>query len=627
MPGDAATREPDLLRFTTAGSVDDGKSTLIGRLLHDAGAIYEDQLDALRAKAGAGSALDLSLVTDGLRQEREQGITIDVAYRYFATPKRRFIIADTPGHLQYTRNMATGASTADLAIILIDARLGIQTQSKRHAFIVSLLGVPRVVVAVNKMDLVGYDEAVFGRIRDEYAAFAARLHFADLTFIPMSALAGDNVVTRSERMPWYAGSALLPHLESVYIAGDANLVDFRFPVQRVVRPDQHFRGYAGQVVSGIARPGDEVVVLPSGQRTRIARIVDFGGDLGHAFPPQSVTLCLADDVDVSRGDLIAHPNNVPRVERAVDAMTVWMADAPLVPGRVYLLKHTTRTVKATCTEILYRVNPDTLRREPASELGRNEIGRVRMTLFQPLFVDEYRRNRATGSFIVIDPESNATAGAGMLIERKSAASADAATGERVSRNVSVQRGRVTDADRAQLLGQRPQTIWLTGLSGSGKSTLAHALEQRLVAQGRACFVLDGDNLRHGLNRDLGFSPEDRRENVRRVAEAAKLMNDAGLIVITALISPYREDRAMARRIVGDDRFFETYLAADVASCERRDPKGLYAKARRGEIAEFTGVNAPYEVPADPALVLDTAAESLERCVDDLLGALRARIAS
>jgi bifunctional enzyme CysN/CysC len=627
MAHDAAAREPDLLRFTTAGSVDDGKSTLIGRLLHDAGAIYEDQLDALRARAGAGSALDLSLVTDGLRAEREQGITIDVAYRYFSTPRRRFIIADTPGHVQYTRNMATGASTADLAIVLIDARLGILTQSKRHAFIVSLLGVPRVVVAVNKMDLVGYDQSVFDRIRDEYSAFAARLHFADLTFIPMSALAGDNVVEKSAHMPWFAGVPLLAHLESVYVAGDANMIDFRFPVQRVVRPDQHFRGYAGQLVSGIARPGDEVVVLPSGQRTRIARIVDFAGDRDYAFPPQSVTLCLADDVDVSRGDLIAHPNNVPRVERAVEAMMVWMADAPLVPGRVYIVKHTTRTVKATCTELLYRVNPDTLRRESVPQLELNEIGRVRMTLFQPLFVDEYRKNRGTGSFIVVDPETNATAGAGMIIERKAAPEAvDADADERVSRNVTVQRGRVADGDRAALLRQAPLTVWLTGLSGSGKSTIAHALEQRLVAEGHACFVLDGDNLRHGLNRDLGFSPEDRRENVRRVAETARLMNAAGLIVITALISPYREDRAMARRVLGDARYFEAYLAADVAACEMRDPKGLYAKARRGEIAEFTGVNAPYETPVDPAIVLDTAADSLERCVEALLAALRPRIA-
>ncbi|HTP99276.1 MAG TPA: adenylyl-sulfate kinase [Casimicrobiaceae bacterium] len=618
--------EPDLLRFTTAGSVDDGKSTLIGRLLHDAGAIQLDQLDALRKARGDGGAFDLSLVTDGLRAEREQGITIDVAYRYFATPKRRFIIADTPGHIQYTRNMATGASTADLAVILIDARLGIQTQSKRHAFIVSLLGVPRVVVTVNKMDLVGYDRSVFERIREEYSAFAARLRFTDLAFIPVSALEGDNVVSHSGRMPWFDGQPLLPHLESVYVAGDANLVDFRFPVQRVVRADDDFRGYAGQVVSGVARAGDEVVVLPSGQRTRIARIAQRGPDLPAAFPPQSVTLCLADDVDVSRGDLIAHPNNVPSVERTIEAMAVWMSDEPLRAGRVYFVKHTTRVVKATCSEIVYRVNPDTLRRETADTLALNEIGRVRFTLFQPLFVDEYRKNRGTGAFILIDPASNATAGAGMIIERKATRGEyDVAADGQVSRNVSRQVGKVAAEDRARVLGQLPLTVWLTGLSGSGKSTIAHALERRLMDAGRACYVLDGDNLRHGLNRDLGFSPEARRENVRRVAEMARLMNDAGLIVITALISPYREDRAMARRIVGDARFLETYLSADIAACERRDPRGLYAKARRGEIADFTGVSAPYEVPSDPGIVLDTDGDTAKACVDALFAAIERKV--
>ncbi len=524
--------------------------------------------------------------------------------------------------------MATGASTADLAIILIDARLGIQTQSKRHGFIVSLLGVPRVVVAVNKMDLVGYDQSVFDRIRDEYGGFAARLNFADLAFIPMSALAGDNVVVRSDRMPWYTGSALLPHLESVYIAGDANLIDFRFPVQRVVRPDQDFRGYAGQIVSGVARPGDEVVVLPSGRRTRIARIVTLGPDADYAFPPQSVTICLADNVDVSRGDMLTHPNNIPRVERAVEAMLVWMADAPLVAGRVYLVKHTTRTVKATCAEVVYRVNPDNLHREDAADLHLNEIGRVRLTLFSPLFVDEYRRNRSTGSFILIDPDTNVTAAAGMIIERKSSPEiADADADAHVSRNVFRQRSRVEAEERALLLGQQPLTIWLTGLSGSGKSTLAHALERRLIDAGRACFVLDGDNLRHGLNRDLGFTPEGRRENVRRVAEAARLMNEAGLIVITALISPYREDRENARRVVGDARFFEVYLAAGVDACELRDPKGLYAKARRGEISDFTGVNAPYEVPDDPAVVLDTVGRDTLACVDTLFAAVTLRVAN
>jgi bifunctional enzyme CysN/CysC len=624
----APTREPDLLRFTTAGSVDDGKSTLIGRLLHDAGAIYEDQLASLRGKAPvAAAAPDLALVTDGLRAEREQGITIDVAYRYFATPKRRFIIADTPGHVQYTRNMATGASTADLAVILIDARLGIQTQSKRHAFIVSLLGVPRVVVAINKMDLVGYDAGVFERIREEYGTWAARLGFANLVFIPISALAGDNVVTTSGRMPWYDGPSLLTYLEHVYIAGDANLIDFRFPVQRVVRPNASFRGYAGQVVSGVARPGDEVVVLPSGTRTRITRIVTRGPDLDYAFPPQSVTLCLADDVDVSRGDMIAHPRNIPVVERAAQAMVVWMADEPLTEGRTYVVKHTTRTVKATCAKVVYRVNPDTLHREQATGLGVNEIGRVRLTLFQPLFADEYRKNRATGSFILIEPATNATAGAGMIIDRRAAPGpADVARGEQVSTNVFLQASRVEPAERARILGQAPVTVWLTGLSGSGKSTIAHALERRLIDAGRACFVLDGDNLRHGLTRDLDFTPEARRENVRRVAEAAKLMNDAGLVVVTALISPYEEDRAMARKIIGPERFFETYLSADLDACEQRDPKGLYAKARRGEIPDFTGISAPYEVPAAPAIELATGTESVDQSVEALFAAVLRRVA-
>ena len=628
-PAADGRREPDLLRFTTAGSVDDGKSTLIGRLLHDAGAIYEDQLESLRAKARAShGALDLSLVTDGLRAEREQGITIDVAYRYFATPKRRFIIADTPGHVQYTRNMATGASTADLAVILIDAKLGIQTQSKRHAFIVSLLGVPRVVVAINKMDLVGYDEDTYARICDEYGAFAARLGFADLAFIPISALQGDNVVNGSDRMPWYEGLPLLTHLESVYIAGDANLIDFRFPVQRVVRPDAAFRGYAGQVASGIARAGDEVVVLPSGVRSRITRIVTLGPDRDYAFPPESVTLCLADDVDVSRGDMIAHPNNVPRIERAIEAMVVWMADAPLDEGRVYWIKHTTRVVKAACGEIVYRVNPDTLRREKVATLALNEIGRVRITLFQPLLVDEYGKNRATGSFILIDPETNATAGAGMIIERKASLDARSVAlraDQRVDSNVFRQLSKVDAAERARLLRQAPLTVWLTGLPGSGKSTVALSLERRLIDAGHACFVLDGDNLRHGLNRDLGFTSEARRENVRRTAEAARLMNDAGLIVVAALISPYEEDRAMAQRIIGPERFFETYVAADVEACERRDPKGLYAKARRGEIPDFTGISAPYEVPAAPDVVLQTGIESVDQSVDTLMAAVLRRV--
>ena len=609
----------DLLRLVTAGSVDDGKSTLIGRLLHDAGGLYQDHLEALRKKAGRpGDPLDFSLVTDGLKAEREQGITIDVAYRYFETPKRRFIIADTPGHEQYTRNMVTGASTADLAVILIDARLGVLTQSKRHGFIASLLGVPRVVVAVNKMDLVGYGEATFARIRDEYAAFVQRLGFSEVVFIPMSATLGDNVVEKSARMPWHRGSALLAHLEDVYVGADSNLVDFRFPVQRVVRPDAHFRGYSGTIASGVVRAGDEVVVLPSGRRTRVERIVSFGGDKAYANAPQAITLTLADEVDASRGDMLVHPRNVPRALRSVEAMVVWMSESALAPARTLLVKHTTRTVRASCAAIAYRVDPDTLRQEPAARLGLNDIGRVGFTLFQPLFVDEYRNNRATGAFIVIDPQSHDTLGAGMIIARRSAEPRGREAPE--SENIRAEIGQVSASERAARLGRRPVTVWLTGLSGSGKSTLAKALERRFFDAGRSAFVLDGDNLRFGLNRDLGFSPEDRRENIRRAAEVARLMNDAGLTVITAFISPYREDRAGARAIVGNDRFIEVHLSADLAECERRDPKGLYRKARAGELPDFTGVSAPYEAPLAPELTLDTAVIGIEECVDRLVKA-------
>jgi bifunctional enzyme CysN/CysC len=611
--------DPDLLRFTTAGSVDDGKSTLIGRLLHDADALYEDHIEALKKAAGGrGDEIDFSFITDGLKAEREQGITIDVAYRYFATSKRRFIIADTPGHEQYTRNMATGASTADLAVILIDARLGVLTQSKRHGFISSLLGVPRLVVAVNKMDLVGYDRDVFERIKDEYADFTTRLGFGDLTFIPVSALRGDNVVHKSRRMPWFDGIPLLTHLENVYVGGDRNLIDFRFPVQRVVRPDQSFRGYSGQIAAGVVRPGDEIIVLPSGQRSQVTRIVTYDGDLAYAFAPLCVTLCIADDMDISRGDMIVHPKNLPHVERSVEAMVVWMSDQPLAVEKTYLVKHGSAVVKGSCAEIQYRVDPNTLRRDEGTQLGLNDIGRARFSFFKPLFVDEYQRSRQTGSFIVIDPLTNVTVGAAMVIARAGAdqVSRQGAQGT-VSRDISWQRGKVTADDRARLLRQRAATIWLTGLSGSGKSGIAMELEQRLIEAGHACFVLDGDNIRHGLNRDLGFSPNDRQENIRRIAEVAKLFNDAGLFVITAFISPYREDRGAAREIIGTERFVEVYLSASLDVCERRDPKGLYAKARAGQIAEFTGVSAPYEPPLVPDLTIDTGASSLDESVATL----------
>ncbi|MBL8526257.1 MAG: sulfate adenylyltransferase subunit CysN [Burkholderiales bacterium] len=621
------TGEPDLLRFATAGSVDDGKSTLIGRLLHDANALYEDHIDALKKKAGRESGgFDFSLITDGLKAEREQGITIDVAYRYFSTPKRRFIIADTPGHEQYTRNMATGASTADVAVVLIDARLGVLTQSKRHGFIASLLGVPHLVVAVNKMDMVDYEQEVFERIREDYLEFTARLGLADVTFVPISALMGDNVVSRSENMTWFQGVPLLNYLEHVSIAGDRNLIDFRFPVQRVVRPNQNFRGYSGQIASGVVRPGDEVVATASGQRSRVTRIVTYNGDLDYAFAPLSVTLCLADEIDVSRGDMLAHPNNVPRVERAVDAMLIWLADTPLEVGRSYLVKHTTNVVKASCAQLLYRVDPNTLHREDATQLRMNDIGRARLTLFRPLHLDQYERNRATGSFVLIDPLTNLTVGAGMVSERLRAAEVHAeAPPQPVSSEITWHRGRVEPAERAQLLRQRPATIWLTGLSASGKSTIAFELERRLIASGHACFVLDGDNIRHGLSRDLGFTPQDRTENIRRIAQVAHLLNEAGLIVITAFISPYAEDRELARQVIGSDRFLETYLSADLSTCEQRDPKGLYAKARNGRISDFTGVTAPYEPPQHPALALDTASQSADECVRTILDALSDRL--
>ena len=610
----------DVLRLVTAGSVDDGKSTLIGRLLHDAGGLYQDHVEALRRKAGrAGSPLDFSLVTDGLKAEREQGITIDVAYRYFETPKRRFIIADAPGHEQYTRNMATAASTADVAVILVDATLGVLTQSRRHGFIASLLGVPRVVVAVNKMDLVGFDESVFTRIREAFTTFAERLGFAELTFIPTSAVDGDNVVAKSKRTAWYPGSALLGHLEDLYVGADANLIDLRFPVQRAVLDGAGFRGCSGTVASGVMRAGDDVVVLPSGRRSRIERIVTFTGDVPYARVPQSVTVTLADDVDAGRGDMIAHPRNIPAAVRSVEAMMVWMDAEPLRPGREYVVKHTTRTVRANCSSIAYRVDPDTLHHADASVLALNDIGRATFTLFQPLFVDEYRNNRATGSFIVIDPASNATIGAGMIVVRRSAH--DRASETPASRHITHEASAVSAADRAALFGQAAVSVWLTGLSGSGKSTLSRALERRLIDLGRPCYVLDGDNLRHGLNRDLGFSPEDRRENIRRAAETARLMNDAGLIVITAFISPYREDREMARRIIGAERFIEVHVAADLATCERRDPRGLYRRARSGELPEFTGVSAPYEAPEEPDIALDTASESVDACEARLLDAV------
>ena len=614
-------QQADLLRFTTAGSVDDGKSTLIGRLLHDAKGIYEDQLASVQqaSRKSGQQDIDFALVTDGLKSEREQRITIDVAYRHFSTPRRRFIIADTPGHEQYTRNMVTGASTANLAIILIDAQHGVLTQSKRHGFIASLLGIPHIVVAVNKMDLVGYSQQVYEQIRAEYSEYSARFRARDLTFIPISALQGDNVVTRSARMPWYAGSPLLTHLETVHIASDNNLIDLRFPVQYVLRPDAGFRGYAGTVASGVMRVGDEVAVLPAGTITRVSRILGPDGDIAHACPLQAVTVCLEDEVDVSRGDMLAHPANLPWVANELEALVIWMHEDPLRQDHPYLIKQACRTVRGQCTELKFRIDPNTLHRQPASTLGLNEIGRLRLQMFNPLLCDEYERNRQTGNFIIIDPVSNFTVAAGIVIDRIH--HYEAPQVKKAASHITRHQGTVGEADRAALLRQRPVTLWLTGLSGSGKSTLAYALEARLIATGHACVVLDGDNIRHGLNRDLGFSPADRQENIRRVAEVAKLFNEAGLIVITAFISPYTRDRQQAREIIGQQQFAELFIDAPLETCEARDPKGLYAKARAGQLPAFTGISAPYEPPLQPELHLDSAGKSIDALQDEVWGYL------
>jgi bifunctional enzyme CysN/CysC len=615
-------QESDVLRFTTAGSVDDGKSTLIGRLLSDCKCIYEDQLAALTAdsKRLNREEVDLALLTDGLKAEREQGITIDVAYRYFSTPRRRFIIADTPGHEQYTRNMATGASTADLAVILIDARLGVLTQSRRHGFIASLLGIPHVVVCVNKMDLAGYSEEVFQEIRKSYSAFTARLNLPDVHYLPISALRGDNVVQRSARMPWYDGPTLLAHLEGVETGSRANLIDFRFPVQLVNRPNLNFRGYCGTVASGVVRVGDEVAALPSGTRTRVKSIETFDGPLEAAFAGQAVTLCLADERDISRGDMLCRPNNLPHVTQSTDAMVVWMSESPLRQGVPYLIKHTTQTVRGTFPQVHYRVDPDTLSRVGSGALGLNDIGRVTLETYRPLCWDAYAKNRATGAFIVIDPLTHATVGAGMITDRI----VQKAEGVPVSRNIMAEAGLVTEEERQALLRQRPATLWMTGLSGSGKSSVAKALEKRLVGAGHAVAALDGDNVRHGLNRDLGFSAEDRAENLRRVAEVCALMNGAGLLVVTSFISPMAEDRTRARRIIGEERFLEVFVDAPVETCERRDPKGLYKKARAGEIPSFTGISAPFEAPEKPDVRLDTTACTPEAAADCLFEELRGR---
>jgi bifunctional enzyme CysN/CysC len=619
----APVAQVDLLRFTTAGSVDDGKSTLIGRLLYDSKAIFEDQLEAVeRASRNRGDAyVDLALLTDGLRAEREQGITIDVAYRYFATPRRKFIIADTPGHIQYTRNMVTGASTAELAIILIDARKGVLTQSKRHGFLATLLQIPHLVVAVNKMDLVDYDQAIYERIAQEYREFAARLNTHDMIFIPISALHGDNIVEKSEHMPWYDGATLLHHLETVNVGTSRNIVDFRFPVQYVVRPNQDFRGYAGQVASGRIAPGDAVVALPSGLTSRIRVITTYDGEQDEAVVGDSVVITLDDEIDISRGDMIVRVRNLPHRANRIDATLCWMNETAMNPSGAYLLQHTTRTVKALVNEINYRIDVDTMHREPADTLRLNEIGRVQLTTTEPLFFDAYRINRMTGSFILIDPFTNTTVAAGMIRDRSRELSDVVATEQaqrQASPNVVWGEGGVTQEMRERLNGHRAAVLWMTGLSGSGKSTVARQLEKRLYSLGVRTLYLDGDNLRHGLNGDLAFGPADRKENIRRTAEVARIGYEHGAVVLCTLISPYAADREFARSLLPHGRFLEIYVKCDLEVCKRRDPKGMYARAIKGEIVNFTGVDAPYEAPAAPELVIETDLHSADELVEQII---------
>lgn len=606
----------ELLRFLTCGNVDDGKSTLIGRLLHDSKMIYEDHLEAITKdskKIGTtGDDIDLALLVDGLQAEREQGITIDVAYRYFSTAKRKFIIADTPGHEQYTRNMATGASTCDLAIILIDARYGVQTQTKRHSFIASLLGIKHIVVAVNKMDLKDFDQGVFEQIKADYLAFAEKigLHPTTLEFVPMSALKGDNVVNKSERSPWYTGQSLMEILETVEVAGDRNFDDLRFPVQYVNRPNLNFRGFAGTLASGIVRKGDEVMALPSGKTSKVKSIVTFEGELEHAGPGQAITLTLEDEIDVSRGDMLVHADNRPQVTDSFEAMLVWMGEEPMLPGKKYDIKRATSYVPGSIPSIVHRVDVNTLEQGPASELKLNEIGRVKIALDAPIALDGYEYNRTTGAFIVIDRLTNGTVGAGMIIADPVA-------------HGGGQHGRlahVSTEERASRFGQQPATVLFTGLSGAGKSTLAYAVERKLFDMGRAVYVLDGQNLRHDLNKGLPQDRAGRAENWRRAAHVARQFNEAGLIALAAFVAPDAEGREQAKALIGSERALTVYVQASPQVCAERDPQGLYAAG--GD--NIPGEGFPYDVPLDADLVIDTQTQSVEDGVKAVLDLLRSR---
>jgi len=619
----------ELLRFLTCGSVDDGKSTLIGRLLIESKMVYEDQLAALEKDSQThgtiGDRLDPALLTDGLDDERQQGITIDVAYRYFSTAKRKFIIADTPGHEQYTRNMATGASTCDLAIILIDARQGVLTQTKRHSFITSLLGVKHIVVAINKMDLVDYSQEVYERIREDYIQFAARMSSDDVHFIPISALDGDNVVVRSEKMPWYDGNTLMHMLENVYIASDSNFQDFRFPVQYVNRPHLDFRGFCGTVASGTIKKGDEIMVLPARTTSRIKSILTYEGEIEEAFTPLSVTLTLEDEIDASRGDMIVRVGNQPRVGQRMDAVVVWMGEEPMVPGTRYLFKQTTKVVPGSVQSLRYRIDVNTLHREPAPSLALNEIGRCEIQLDDNIMFDAYKRNRGTGSMVIVDRITNVTVGAVMILDEMQASeSQDHWDAEPASASLKGEPSQVTDEEREARFGQRGATVLITGLTGSGKRLVAHALERQLFDSGRACALLDGPKMRLGVSKDLGFTPEGRSENMRRAAECARMLNDAGLITVASFLAPKKDVRDRAREVVGSDRFIEVFLDVPLEQCRERDTNGMYELADSGEIQDFPGVTSPYEEPVAADLTLTPHTESLEACVEKILELLKQR---
>ena len=614
-----AHQHKSLLRFITCGSVDDGKSTLIGRLLYDSKMIFEDQMAALEAdsrRVGTqGGDIDFALLVDGLAAEREQGITIDVAYRFFSTDRRKFIVADTPGHEQYTRNMATGASTADAAVILIDARRGVLTQTRRHAYLVSLLGIRHVILAVNKMDLMGWRQAVFDEIVADFSAFAERVGLETFHAVPISALRGDNVAEASAHSPWYVGPPLMGLLETLEIEDDQRSGPFRMPVQWVNRPDLDFRGFSGLIAAGAVRPGDPVRALPSGKTSTVARIVTADGDLEQAVAGQSVTLTLADEIDVSRGDVLAAGAAPPEVADQFEAALVWMDDESMLPGRPYLLKIGTRLVGATITEPKHKIDVNTLEQRPAKRLALNEIGVCNLSLDAPIAFEPYANNRDLGGFILIDRISNRTVGAGMLHFAL-----------RRAHNIHWQDLSVDKASRAAIKNQKGRVIWLTGLSGAGKSTIANLVEKRLHAEGRHTYLMDGDNVRHGLNRDLGFTEEDRVENIRRVAEVARLMVDAGLVVLVSFISPFRAERRMARELMEPGEFVEVFVDTPLAVAESRDVKGLYAKARAGELKNFTGVDSPYEAPENPEIRVDTASMSAEAAAERIVDWLEGRYA-